>query len=45
MCKQCWDERRHVAISLRQMNKGYSVCVLYVCVCDDEGQEAGLSQI
>lgn len=27
MCKQLEDERRHVAISLRQMNKGCSVCV------------------
>lgn len=27
MCEQLWDERRHVAISLRQMNKGGSVCV------------------
>lgn len=29
MCKQLEDERRHVAISLRQMNKG---CSVYVCV-------------
>lgn len=42
MCKQLEDERRHVAISLGQMNKG---CSVYVRARGDEGQEAGLSQI
>lgn len=44
MCKQLEDERKHVAISLGQMNKGCSACGCARARGDQE-QEAGLSQI